>query len=258
MNAGTFERYLDRGSAIHDLDPRVKVLVVPAFVLSVALLPQGAWGATIAAFGLVMAAALAARISPLWVIRRSLIGLPFLLAATTLPFTVPGRAVWVGPWGLAISDEGVLRLTVIVARSLISLQAALLLTATTRFPDILHAMRHLKVPAALVSIIGFMYRYLFVLADEAERLLRARTARSGRLPGVTGGGTVVWRARVTGRMAGQLLLRSLDRSERVYQAMLARGYRGEMLTMTPHVMRPGDWAALAVGLVAIVGLHGVG
>lgn len=255
MNAQTFDRYLERGGTVHRLDPRVKVLVVPAFILSLALLPDGRWLPLAAAFALVMLAAMAARISPLLVMRRSLIGLPFLAAAVTLLFTVPGRALWSGPWGVSISDAGLLRFSGIVARSLISIQAAVLLTATTRFPDILHALRHLKVPAVLVSIIAFMYRYLFVLVDEAERLMRARASRSGRWPGLPGGGSVRWRAAVAGHMAGQLLVRSLDRSDRVYQAMLARGYRGEMPGMTPHRMRPVDWAALAVCLAAVAGLH---
>ncbi len=249
------DRYLERSSPVHRLDPRVKVVVVPAFIVSVALLPDGAWWALAAAFGLVVLAAILARLSPWQVIRRSLIGLPFLLAAVTLLFTVPGRALWTGPWGMTISDAGLLRFSGIVARSLLSIQAAVLLTATTRFPDILHALRHLRVPAVLVSIIGFMYRYLFVLVEEVERLMRARAARSGRRPGQPGGGSLRWRAAVTGHMAGQLLVRSLDRSDRVYQAMLARGYRGEMLTMTPHVMRPLDWAALAGCLAVIACLH---
>lgn len=255
MNAQLFDRYLERGGAVHRLDPRVKVLVVPAFILSLALLPDGAWLSLAAAFGLVMLAAAAAQISPWLVIRRSLIGLPFLAAAVTLLFTVPGRALWSGPWGVSISDAGLLRFSSIVARSLISIQAAVLLTATTRFPDILHALRHLKTPAVLVSIIAFMYRYLFVLADEAERLLRARASRSGRRPGLPGGGSIRWRATVAGHMAGQLLVRSLDRSDRVYQAMLARGYRGEMPGMTPHWMRPIDWAVLAGCLAAAAALH---
>ena len=61
-----------------------------------------------------------------------------------------------------------------------------------------------------------------------------------------------------GHMAGQLFVRSLDRSDRVYQAMLARGYHGELLTLAPHAMRPADWAALAGGLALILALHGLG
>ncbi len=255
MNANAFDRYLERASAVHRLDPRVKVVAAVAFILSVALLPVGAWAAYAAAAGLLLAVCLGARLSPGLILRRSLLGLPFLLAAVSLLFTVPGRVVWDGPWGLAMSDAGLIRFGSIVARSLLSVAAAVLLTATTRFPDVLHALRHLRVPAVLVAIIAFMYRYLFVLVDEVERLLRARAARSGRLPGARGGGSLRWRAGVAGHMAGQLLVRSLDRSDRVYQAMLARGYRGELLTLAPHAMHAADWRALAVALPAVVLLH---
>jgi cobalt/nickel transport system permease protein len=255
MNAGTFDRYLERQSAVHRLDPRVKVILTLAFIVSVALLPDGAWASYLVAFSLLMGLTLAAALSPWLVIKRSLVGLPFLLAAVTVLFTIPGRVVWVGPFGLELTDAGMVRFGSIVSRSLISLAAAVLLTATTRFPDLLHALRHLKVPAVLVSIIAFMYRYLFVLAEEAARLLRARAARSGRLPGRRGGGTLTWRASVTGHMAGQLLVRSLDRSDRVYNAMLARGYRVEMLTLTPHAMRSVDWVVLVIGLASVLALQ---
>jgi cobalt/nickel transport system permease protein len=257
MHTNAFDRYLDRESAVHQLDPRVKVLIALGFIISVALLPDGAWVAYGVAFLLVMGLSLAARLSPLTVFKRSLVGLPFLLAAVTVLFTIPGQVLWQGPFGVTLTDGGLIRFTSIMARSLVSLQAAVWLTATTRFPDLLHALRHLKVPAILVSIIAFMYRYLFVLADEVQRLLRGRAARSGRRPGLKSGGSIGWRASVTGHMAGQLLVRSLDRSERVYNAMLARGYRGEMLTMSPHMMHPVDWLALVTGFVALLLLQGI-
>ena len=258
MNATTFDRYLEGASAVHRLDPRVKVLVALGFILGVALLPDAAWVAYGAAALLIAAATVAARLSPGLVVRRSLLGLPFLLAAVTVLFTVPGRALWSGPWGLALTDAGLMRFGSIVARSLLSIAAAVLLTATTRFPDVLHALRHLRVPAVLVGIIAFMYRYLFVLVEEVQRLLRARAARSARLPGTKGGGSLGWRAAVVGHMAGQLLVRSLDRSDRVYQAMQARGYRGELLTLAPHTMRRRDWLALAVGLAAVGAVLAIG
>ena len=258
MNATTFDRYLEGASAVHRLDPRVKVLVALGFILGVALLPDAAWMAYGAAALLIAAATVAARLSPGLVVRRSLLGLPFLLAAVTVLFTVPGQALWSGPWGLALTDAGLMRFGSIVARSLLSIAAAVLLTATTRFPDVLHALRHLRVPAVLVGIIAFMYRYLFVLVEEVQRLLRARAARSARLPGTKGGGSLGWRAAVVGHMAGQLLVRSLDRSDRVYQAMQARGYRGELLTLAPHTMRRRDWLALAVGLAAVGAVLAIG
>ena len=258
MNATTFDRYLEGASAVHRLDPRVKVLVALGFILGVALLPDAAWVAYGVAALLIGAATVAANLSPVLVARRSLLGLPFLLAAVTVLFTVPGRALWSGPWGLALTDAGLMRFGSIVARSLLSIAAAVLLTATTRFPDVLHALRHLRVPAVLVGIIAFMYRYLFVLVEEVQRLLRARAARSARLPGTKGGGSLGWRAAVVGHMAGQLLVRSLDRSDRVYQAMQARGYRGELLTLAPHTMRRRDWLALALGLAAVGAVLAIG
>jgi cobalt/nickel transport system permease protein len=258
MNANAFDRYLEGASAVHRLDPRVKVLLALAFILAVALLPDAAWPAYGAALLLIAATTVAARLSPGLVLRRSLLGLPFLLAAVTVLFTVPGRALWSGPWGLELTDGGLIRFGSIVARSLLSVAAAVLLTATTRFPDVLHALRHLRVPAVLVGIIAFMYRYLFVLVEEVQRLLRARAARSAHLPGMKGGGSLGWRAAVAGHMAGQLLVRSLDRSDRVYQAMQARGYRGELLTLAPHVMQRRDWLALAGGLFLVIALFGVG
>jgi cobalt/nickel transport system permease protein len=104
-----------------------------------------------------------------------------------------------------------------------------------------------------------MYRYLFVLVDEALRLLRAREARSARLVNDgKHGGTIFWRAKVTGSMAGQLFVRSFDRSDKVYNAMLARGYRGQLLTMNPHIMIGRDWFFLGLGLVLIVILQVIG
>ena len=96
---------------------------------------------------------------------------------------------------------------------------------------------HLRVPAILTTIIAFLYRYLFVLTDEVFRLLRARESRSAAVAGQRSGGGVMWRARVAGNMAGQLFLRSYERSDRIYNAMLARGYTGHLQTLNPHEMQ---------------------
>jgi cobalt/nickel transport system permease protein len=103
-----------------------------------------------------------------------------------------------------------------------------------------------------------MWRYLFVLVDEALRLLRARTARSGEsgLPGVRSGGGLVWRSRVAGGMAGSLFLRAIERSDRIYSAMLARGYDGEVRSLPLPGLQPWHWAVLAGGLVVDVLLLG--
>ena len=228
IHINTFDHYAERESPIHRLDPRVKVVITLLFIVSNVLLPDGTWIGYLLAWLITMGLGAIARLHPWFLIKRSFIVLPFTLAAVT------------------------------VLRSWISLQFAIWLTATTRFPDLLHALRHLRVPGILVSIIAFMYRYLFVLADEASRLLRARAARSARPAHGQGGGSIVWRARIAGHMVGQLFIRSFERSDRVYNAMLARGYRGELLTMTPHVMHRSDWLGALLLLLPIIIIQLVG
>jgi cobalt/nickel transport system permease protein len=78
------------------------------------------------------------------------------------------------------------------------------------------------------------------------------------VPGYQSGGSIAWRARVAGNMAGQLFLRSYERSDRVYNAMLARGYTGHFLTLNPHLMRPRDWASGVVAAILLLLLQLVG
>lgn len=252
MHVNTFDRYEARESLIHRLDPRVKVAVTVLFIISNVFLPDGAWLAFVLSWGLMLLATGMAGLEFNYTLKRSFVALPFVLPAITVIFTIPGQPILTLPfgfWDLTMTDAGLIRFLSIVSRSWLSVQMAILLTAVTQFPDLMHALRHLGVPQILIAVISFMYRYLFVLADEVMRLLRARESRSARLPGRSGGGSIPWRARVAGNMAGQLFLRSYERSDRVYNAMLARGYDGQFLTLNPHVMRPGDWA---IGWSAVV------
>jgi cobalt/nickel transport system permease protein len=261
MHVDTFDQYQFRASVIHRLDPRLKVVATFLFILSNVLLPDGAWWGFAAAWLFLLTATFLAGLTPGYTLRRSLLALPFVLAAVTIIFTLPGRpllAFQIGPWLLTATDAGLLRFAGIAIRSWLSVQMAILLMATTLFPDVMHALRHLHLPALLVAIISFTYRYLFVLSDEALRLMRARESRSARLPDRRQGGSLLWRMRVAGNMAGQLFLRSYDRSDRVYQAMLARGYRGHFLTLNPHQMRPADWLAAAIIPLWFTVIHLVG
>lgn len=261
MHVNTFDRYEAGHSLVHHLDPRVKVVLTVAYVVANVLLPDGAWLAFLAAWFYLLVAQSLAHLPWHYTLRRSFVALPFVLAVVTVIFNLPGRSLFtipLGPWQLTATDAGLLRFISILIRSWLSVQMAILLTATTSFPDLIHALRHLYVPQPIVAIISFMYRYLFVLADEAGRLLRAREARSARLVTGRGGGSLRWRANVAGNMVGQLFLRSYERSDRVYNAMLARGYQGHLLTMNPHHMTGRDWAVIAAGLLLLLAVQVLG
>src|SRR5688500_8824736 len=261
MHFDAFDRYHESESFLHRLDPRVKVVVTVLYILSNAILPDGAW----VAFGLswlfLLLANVLSNLGISYTFKRSLVALPFALIALTVLFSMPGKPLSTFHflfWDLTITDTGLLRFVSILIRSWLSVQMAILLVATVRFPDLIHSLEHLRVPSILATIIAFLYRYLFVLSDEVYRLMRARESRSAAVPGKKPGGSVAWLAGVAGHMAGQLFLRSYERSDRVYNAMLARGYAGHMETIHPHELRRRDYITVALALLAILFFQLVG
>ncbi|HET7089783.1 MAG TPA: cobalt ECF transporter T component CbiQ [Anaerolineae bacterium] len=252
MHVHFTDQYRSGSSLVHRLDPRIKVLCTLAFILTAALLPPGEW----IHYGLLLIVPLLgaamARIGPGYLLKRSFIALPFALAAITLPFTVPGPQATLPILGLTVSIEGAVRFVSIVLKSWISVQMAILLVTTTTFPDVLWGLRALHVPRVLVSVVGLTYRYIFVLADEATRLMRARAARSGEVEGHQPGGSIAWRGRVAGGMVGSLALRSFERSERIYDAMVARGYTGEIRHFSPPALSADGYTILVTLLAYLV------
>lgn len=234
-------------SPFHRADPRLKFVAVVGTILSISLLPVGAFAALAIMWLALTSASVVAGLGPWRLSRGAVIAAPFLLAALPLVFVRPEDPIGsIGP--LTISGEGLRIFATVAAKSWLSVQAALLLTFTTPFHDLVDALRDLRLPRILVAIISFMYRYLAVLGEEAGRMLRARAARSAG----TDGGGIAWRARVTGQMVGTLFLRSYERSERVYAAMQARGFTGTFRHLSARRIGPGSWATFAAVLAALV------
>ena len=200
-----------------------------------------------------MACSATAGLGPFRLSRAALVALPFALAALPLVFTVQEQVMatlHLGPLTLTISAEGLRRFLTIMIGSWLSVQVALLLAFTTPFHDLIDALRELHVPRVMVAIISFMYRYLAVLTDEGSRMTRARDARSALGPR-GGGGSIRWRATVTGRMVGSLFLRAYERSERIYAAMLARGFEGEFRHLGARALSRSEIAWLVVTLALL-------
>lgn len=200
-----------------------------------------------------VASSATAGLGPFRLSRSGVVALPFALAALPLVFTIQEQVmgtVQLGPLTLTVSAEGLRQFLTILAGSWLSVQVALLLAFTTPFHDLVDGLRELRVPAVIISIISFMYRYLAVLADEGARMLRARDARSAAGEGRSGG-TLRWRATVTGRMVGSLFLRAYERSERIYAAMQARGFEGEFRHLRARSLARAELAWLVVILAVL-------
>lgn len=229
MKHAFLDQYSDLDSFVHRLDPRTKALVVLAFVLVVMATPPTAWPSFALGTILIAGLILLARLPPLYVLKRSAVVVPFvLMIALSLPFFEGGQVAGsynVGQWQISVTYEGLLVLWNVVVKSWLSALSLILLSATTPFARLLKGLERLGVPRVMVMILSFMYRYIFVLVDEAMRLGRARESRNL-------GGGLLWRARTLGNMIGTLFLRSYERAERVYQAMLARGFDGEIKTLS--------------------------
>jgi cobalt/nickel transport system permease protein len=224
----------------------------------ISLLPMGSFLAMGVIWVALVVASATAGLGPFRLSRSAFIALPFALAAFPLIFTMQQEIIGtltIGPLTLTISAEGIRRFLTIMIGSWLSVQCALLLAFTTPFHDLVDGLRQLRMPRIIVAIISFMYRYLAVLSDESSRMTRARDARSAG-EGLGSGGSIRWRATVTGRMVGSLFLRSYERSERVYSAMQARGFEGEFRHLHSRALERSQLAWL-LALLALFAAYAV-
>ena len=183
-----------------------------------------AWGKAAAAFVLILSIVLAPPSSPLPFACIAALLLA-LIAASGIPAGFfAKRILFLEPFVVSVGvlalfqKEGLARFGWIAARSTLSLATLLLLSNTTPFAELLQLLRRVRVPSVVVSTLAIMYRYIFILSDETQRSLRARRSRSFS-PGVSRS----WAARSS--LLGQMFLRSTGRAERIYNAMIARGWR---------------------------------
>jgi cobalt/nickel transport system permease protein len=231
--------YLDTGTPVHRFPPEVKVAAMVAFTLAVVATPREAFWAFGVYAALLAAVAVLARVPAGWLLARSLIELPFVVLAFALPFIGAGERVeWLG---LRLSVEGLYGGWNIVAKATLGVLASLLLAATTTTRDLILGLDRLRCPRIITQIATFMLRYLDVLVGEARRMRIARISR-GDDP------RFLWQLRGFAAGVGALFLRAFERGERVYLAMVSRGYDGRLppAWREAGVATAGQWAGAAV------------
>lgn len=250
MKHSFIDQYSDRDSFIHRLDPRTKFIAILVFILAVTLTPSGRWQAFAVYFCLIAVLVLTSKIPVLYIIKRSLVIMPFvLLIAIFIPFFKEGEVagsynIW--RWQVSVTYSGLQVLWNILARAWLSIFGLILLTSTTPVTKLLDGLERLRMPGVLIMILSFMYRYIFILVDEVMRMKQARDSRSF-------GGSRLWHVRTIGRMTGTLFIRSYERGERVYAAMLARGFDGHSRTLNQLNLKPADvYFSISFGLVIIL------
>ncbi|MFH1464448.1 MAG: cobalt ECF transporter T component CbiQ [Pseudomonadota bacterium] len=234
LDLGAQERLAAQDSVIHRLDPRAKILATAAFVLAVTSFGPYALVVLLPFLAYPLFLALAGGVPLGGLLKRVALVLPFaLLLGLFNPLLDPAPRVWLA--GVAISG-GWLSFASIALRALLTASAALVLLAVTGFAPLCAGLGRLGVPRVLVTQLLFLHRYAFLLVDEVGRLRRAQAQRSaGRRPDL----------HTFGAMLGQLLLRTLDRAQRIHVAMLCRGFDGALPAPRPLAARPADALFLA-------------
>lgn len=203
MRHDFLDRYSRLDSPIHRLSTRTKCVVTLSLIgLSVAFTVQNWW--IFLAIGVVLTATvIASRIPWKFVLARLLMLEPFVLGIATMALLQEGG------FGIFLS---------VVVKSTLCLLTLIVLSNTTPFSDILSLLRKAGIPPLLITVLALTYRYLFVLLDEAERILRARKSRT-----FVPKRALSWMS--LSSLIGQMFVRSTERAERIYAAMASRGWK---------------------------------
>ncbi|MBU4459257.1 MAG: cobalt ECF transporter T component CbiQ [Verrucomicrobia bacterium] len=238
--------FLGGGSPVHRLDPRVRVAAAALLSIPVALAagPGVPAMALVAGCGLAVAARLP---EPALLRRLGRLNLFVLFLWLMLPWSTPGTPAGTIA-GLGLTHEGVELALLIALKANAIVLLFTSLVATVPPAELGYALRHLGLSDKLVHLFLFAIRYTDVIHGEYERLRGAMRARAFRA------NFSLHTLRTFGYLVGLLLVRSLDRAERVLAAMKCRGFDGRFRSLTPFAMRPADWAFLVAGSCAAGGL----
>ena len=234
-------------SLIHRLDPRIRVVLSVLYTFVIAL----AYQFVVLTAALILSSALIAiaRLSIKAVFKRMvMVNALILLLWLVLPFTFNGNVLTrIGPF--AIYHPGVVLAAQITLKSNAILFAFIALIATMSLATLGHALHRLGVPEKMVHLLLMTYRYLFVIEVEYLRLMRAAKIRGFRP------GTNVNTYRTYSYVIGMLFVRAAARAERVYQAMLCRGFNGKFYSLQEFQTTAASWIfsiIMAIFIMAMI------
>lgn len=227
-------------SLIHSRHPLAKLLVTIGYIFTVASFPKYNLSGLIP---MVLYPVLLFQISGISV-RICFYKLRFILPLVCAvglwnPFLDRMPALELG--ALTVTG-GILSFLTLMLKGVFALMASFLLIATTNIEKICYALRMLKIPEILVTQLLMTYRYVSLLLYEAGTMVNAYSLRA---PGQKGLHFSAW-----GSFAGQLLLRSMDRAQELYQSMQMRGFHGAFYYADVEPFRKEDAAYMFFWITA--------
>ncbi len=228
-------------------DPRAKIIAFVALVVAAGLSRD--WRVLAALYALVLVGVIAARLDFGPFVKRVWLGIPLFSGIVVLPsvFLVGGTELFHVPLGivtLTATRAGAAAAGIFVLRVAVSVSLAVLLVLSTPWADLLKSLRFFRVPTVFVLILGMTYRYIFLVLHTVNGMFQARQSR---IVARTSGKEQRWW--IVSSM-GVLMSRSFRMSEEVYQAMLARGFTGQIRTLNDYRMHAADWLFTASALAS--------
>ena len=223
MHLPEIDRYAHLRTYLHSWDPRAKIASFSFLILSVVLL--GKLPVALVGFALACAMVVSSRIPLRFILKQLRWVLLFVSVFFVLmPFFIPGRELF-GFHSLVITQEGLYKATLIAVKALSIILLIFPMIGTSPFPITIKALEGLRVPRVLVQIGAFAYRYIFLSIDEGKRMITALTSRGFERK------NDLHTLKTLGTLIGMMFVRSYERTERVHQAMVSRGYDGNMVTL---------------------------
>jgi cobalt/nickel transport system permease protein len=243
FNLGFLDTLSYKDTLIHRLDPRTKVIATFAFIVTVVsfskydvarLIPFFLFPALIFSLGDI----------PVWFILKKVFVVATFAVFIGIFNPLFDTRVMADLFGIPVSG-GWISFFSILLKFFLTMCSALLLISTTSFPGVCHALRKLGVPEIFISQLLFLYRYIFVLVEETLRMVRARDLRSFGKKGKE--------MKVFIHLVGTLFMRTIERADRIYHAMLSRGFSGTIYYVKKDRFKKADFVFLFItGLFLIL------
>lgn len=234
MDVGRMDELGRIDSPLHRLDARGKILATMVFVISVMSFGRYEVSALMPLFIYPFALIAVGRMPAGYIFKKVAIALPFAFFVGIFnPLMDQEPVCMVG--SLAVSG-GWLSFASIMLRFVLTVSAALILVASTGIYRLCAGLERMGVPGVFAVQLLFLYRYFFVIGNEGSRMMRSVELRSVV--------SAPMRLRIYGALTGHLLLRSIDRAQRIYRAMVARGFSGEIRGMSHSRAGVRDFAFL--------------
>jgi len=236
FDIGYMDTLASQQTPIHRLDPRAKLITSLVFITTVVSFGKYEIAALIPFFVYPVFLCSVGNVPPVYLLKKLILVSPFaVLIGVFNPVIDRDILIRLGDIGIS---GGWISFTSILIRFVLTVGAALTLIAVTGFYAVCAALEKLGTPRVFVVQLMFLYRYLFVLVDEASRMVRARSLRA-----LGNGGASI---KTYGSLVGHLLLRTIDRAQRIYLAMCCRGFDGKI-----RIMKPLKFGFLEIGFIGV-------